>query len=835
MAFLAILDHDGLSVAMGSSRAPLSPAGVALVAALTAAEPLGADGLAELADRWDEDAASLAELHDRLARWADAGTSRPRWSDRDRTPLLPPRIDDVDGDTIVQVSMPLALLAVDGGYLAWGPNQPDAFALTADEVIALAHFAMPRRVSAVALPTHLAQAERDELVAFLQREAGHGIVRTSLSFQPRIASARGENSLSSINDRTKTMVRKQAEILAARPPRNGRVPVFPVNRSPRTGPPLALGMLFAYAMQHEGGRLEQTYDFVPDWTIRPKAVSRLVADGPGLFLCSDYVWSIEENFDISRRVKELSPESLVVHGGPNAPKYEEDRLRFFAEHPEVDVIVHGEGELTVAELLSALDGDLTDLSVLADVPGLSYRPGPGLDPVTTADRPRIADLDTIPSPYTTGLFDAFTDGATELMILESNRGCPYGCTFCDWGSATLSRIRKFDMDRVRAEIEWAGKAGAKVVVMGDSNFGIFARDLEIAEAFVATKARYGAPEQVVFSYAKNTVKHVEKIVRTMVDGGIFGQAGISIQSFDEQTLEIINRKNIKTERYDELTRTFRESQLPVYTDLMVGLPGSTLGSLTHDLQQCIEREVMTRSYPTQLLTNSPMNAPEYRELHQIEVDEDDLLVSTASYTAEERAEMDRAVARFHAAESYGTLRQIDRWVHHRTGIPEIEVLDAIGEVADGDPERFPLTSWLLSRFLEYTIPPTTWPLLYDEVEQILRDLYGDALLDHEWTTVRAVQEALMPDRGRAFPCTIPLEHDYVAWSWRFSEARADHAEPAEVVPPLSDFPPADLVITDPNDVCVEQMGGWHWTADYHYWELGSPLARHLGGRWAPAH
>ncbi len=420
------------------------------------------------------------------------------------------------------------------------------------------------------------------------------------------------------------------------------------------------------------------------------------------------------------------------------------------------------------------------------------------------------------------------------MILESNRGCPYGCTFCDWGSATLSRIRKFDLERVRAEIEWVGKAGAKVVVMGDSNFGIFERDLEIAKIFVETKATYGAPEQVVFSYAKNTVKYVEKIVRTMVDGGIFGQAGISIQSFDEQTLDIINRKNIKTERYDELTRTFRESQLPVYTDLMIGLPGSTLQSVANDLQHCIEREVMVRSYPTQLLTNSPMNAPEYRELHQIKIDEDDMLISTSSYTAEERKEMDRVVARYHAAESYGTLRQVVRWAHHRTGKPEIEVLNAIGELANDDQERFPLTSWLLSRFLEYSIAPTTWPLFYDEIEQILRDLYGDALLDDEWTTVRTVQEALMPDRGRAFPYTVPLEHDYVAWSWRYSEARADHVEPAEVVPPLADFPPADLVITDPNDVCVEQMGGWHWTADYHYWELGSPLARHLGGRWAPA-
>jgi hypothetical protein len=834
MALLAVLDHDGLSVAMGSERAPLTPAGVAIVAAVTAGRLTG-DELAELADRWGEDVAALTDLHDRLARWQGASPSEPAWADRHRPPLLPPHVDEVDAETIVQVSMPLGLLVVDGRYLAWGPNQPDAFALTADEVVALAHFGMPRRVSAVALPSHMELAEPGALVAFLRREAGHGVVRTSLTFQPRIAGSGGANSLSHINERTKTMLRKQADILAARPPRNGRVPVFPINRAPRIGPPLALGMLFAFALDYEDGRLEQTYDFVPDWTIRAKAVSRLVADGPALFLCSDYVWSIDENLEVSRRVKELSPESLVVHGGPNAPKYDEDLHRFFAEHPEVDVLVHGEGEQTVAEMLSALDGDLSDLSVLAEVPGLSYRPGPGLAPVTTPDRPRITDLDTIPSPYLTGLFDAFTEGATELMILESNRGCPYGCTFCDWGSATLSRIRKFDMDRVRAEIEWAAKAGAKVVVMGDSNFGIFSRDLEIAEAFVAAKAEHGAPEQVTFSYAKNTVKHVEKIVRTMVDGGIFGQASISIQSFDEQTLDIINRKNIKTERYDELTRTFRESQLPVYTDLMVGLPGSTLASLADDLQQCIEREVMTRSYPTQLLSNSPMNAPEYRALHQIEVDEDDLLVATSSYTRQDRAEMDRVVARFHAAESYGTLRQIDRWVHHRTGIPEIEILHAIGEAADGDPERFPLTSWVFSRFLEYTIPPASWSLFYDEVEQILRDLYGDALLDHEWVTVRQVQEALMPDRGRAFPCTISLAHDYVAWSWRCSEARADHAEPAEVVPPLSDFPPADLVITDPNDVCVEQMGGWHWTADFHYWELGSPLARHLGGRWAPAH
>ncbi|HEY4376140.1 MAG TPA: hypothetical protein VGM93_03240, partial [Acidimicrobiales bacterium] len=331
------------------------------------------------------------------------------------------------------------------------------------------------------------------------------------------------------------------------------------------------------------------------------------------------------------------------------------------------------------------------------------------------------------------------------------------------------------------------------------------------------------------------VKHVEKIVRTMVDGGIFGQAGISIQTFDEPTLDIINRKNIKTERYDDLTRTFRESKLPVYTDLMLGLPGSTVESTKADLQRCIERDVMVRSYPTQLLTNSPMNAPDYREKFQIVTDDRKMLVSTSSYTAEEREEMDRVVSVFHAAESYGTVRQVMRWVAHRQAVPEIDVLQAIGTRAAAEPARYPLTSWLLARFMENSVPPGSWMLFYDEIEAIIGLEWGMELLtDGEWPTVRKVQLGLMPERGRAFPDVLELDHDYVAWSYRYSEARADGVDPSEVVPRLSEFGPGDLEITDPNKVCDEQMGAWHWSADYHYWELGSPLARHLGGRWAPS-
>lgn len=46
-----------------------------------------------------------------------------------------------------------------------------------------------------------------------------------------------------------------------------------------------------------------------------------------------------------------------------------------------------------------------------------------------------------PSPYLTGEFDEIDPARWRSATIETNRGCPYGCTYCDWGSATLSRIR----------------------------------------------------------------------------------------------------------------------------------------------------------------------------------------------------------------------------------------------------------------------------------------------------------------------------------------------------------------------------------------------------------
>ena len=134
-----------------------------------------------------------------------------------------------------------------------------------------------------------------------------------------------------------------------------------------------------------------------------------------------------------------------------------------------------------------------DLSVLRDVPGhllprrrrgRAPRPTASASPTSTRSR----------RPTSPGLLDAYGEAHEGTAIIETNRGCPYGCTFCDWGSATLSRIRKFDLERVFAELEWCARNGSTRIGLADANFGIFERDVDIAEKIAELKAQYGYPK-----------------------------------------------------------------------------------------------------------------------------------------------------------------------------------------------------------------------------------------------------------------------------------------------------------------------------------------------------
>lgn len=377
-----------------------------------------------------------------------------------------------------------------------------------------------------------------------------------------------------------------------------------------TNLPYVAGLLQAY-VQHHGtpGR----YLFLnPVFTREPlaKAVERLaLADVVGLSL---YVWNVAYSLELARRLKLRKPSITLVVGGPQVPDQAE---AFLHDHPYLDLCVHGEGEATFLQVLEAFPSH--DWQGIA---GLSWRDGPFHH---QPRGPRLKDLDTIPSPFLNGIFAPLMRAHPEkrwISVWETNRGCPFSCTFCDWGSSTRSKVQRFGEERLYREIEWFSAQRIHSLFCCDANYGALPRDVAIAEAMIAQKQRTGYPQLFYTQTAKNVTERAYDIQKKLFDAGMLTSSTLSLQSTTSAVLQAIRRENISLDTFQELQRRFLEQGLPTYTDILLGLPGESLTTFVKTVGDVISqgqhREM--RIYNTYLLPNAEMAQPEYRRRYGIQ-------------------------------------------------------------------------------------------------------------------------------------------------------------------------------------------------------------------------
>ncbi len=622
--------------------------------------------------------------------------------------------------------------------------------------------------------------------------------------------------------------------------RDDRIPVLAVWQE-RIGPSLATGMLTAAARTWRDGALGAAYDVRRPVT--GAEALRLLAGrrGPAVLLCSNYVWSVDHNLEVARRAKALCPELVVVHGGPSTPKYEGDAARFLAEHRAVaDVLVQGEGEVALCRVLEALAPSLPalDPAALAAIPGLSF-----LDPedghlVRTGGPERIADLDVLASPYLTGEFDDIDPAAFHFAVsIETTRGCPYGCTFCDWGSATLARLRKFDVDRVLGELTWAARRGIAAVQLCDANFGITARDIDVAHGLAEIGRAHGAPRILAFTPPKNTTRHLSRILDEVLDAGFLVSTAISLQTTDEATLAAVDRSNIATEHYLALAADLRRRGLPLTGDLLIGLPGQTYESYRADLQFFLDHQISPRSWSLRTLPNAPMNEPGYRERFRIRTGPDNIVLSTSTMDETDRRRMLALRKVQVVADQYGVLAHLLRFLQWDHGLAMATVLDRLRATLDEAPGRYPLVTWLFAHFDLHPTVPVGWGAFYAEVGRFLADELGVDRGASDVGAVLAAQAALMPLPGRSFPYEVALAHDVVAYHRDATAGLYEDGRASTPPRPLAAYPPGHLVVTgDPLELCRgglrfagdprdEALLGQFWLGVGSSHELASPLTR----------
>ena len=580
---------------------------------------------------------------------------------------------------------------------------------------------------------------------------------------------------------------------------------------------LALGMLMAYARSYEGGRLNDRYYLVPHFLLSPSAVvAAAKAYGPGVVFFSNYIWAHRGNLRAAKSLKAMDGRFVSVFGGPQSPSYPAAAEAMLTEHPYMDVLVRGEGEETAAELLDSLQWTAErkpDGSALSDVQGLTYRGLGGTKVVRTPDRPRVKDLAELPSPYLSGAFDTVPRQILYGATLETNRGCPYGCTFCDWGSATRQKIRKFEMDRVRGELDWIGRAGISVLFCADANFGILERDIEIAEMIAATAERHGALKQVVTNYAKNATSNLTEIIRIFARAGLASEGIISIQTRDAETLRVVNRSNIKTNRYDELLDVFRTERLPLSTDLMIGLPGATPESFKNDLQYYFETGVQAKAYLTRVLVNSPMADPEYRAKYEICTDEDGFIRSCSSFTERERNYMLDLFGMYSLTVGYGLLKYVLCYLQWSKGIQAMDFVEAFLREIKAEPGRYPRASWSLGFLDNQRHSIGGWRPLIEEAAAFAVRRYG-VEWDSTMETVLQAQETVLADPDKETGNEVELQHDFVKY-YRDGAVRK----------PLEEYGPGTLTARDPYGLCRMDPAR-HYQYDTHSvaWELASDLS-----------
>ena len=159
--------------------------------------------------------------------------------------------------------------------------------------------------------------------------------------------------------------------------------------------------------------------------------------------------------------------------------------------------------------------------------------------------------------YSVSIFDRyFFDKLIEshpknewLILWETNRGCPFKYTFCDWGSATASKVNKFELERLKLEIDWFSKKKIRFIFCCDANFGILKRDITKSLSMRQRKKKYRLPKLYRCKIQKYN-RRAYQTQKILADAGLNKGVTLSMQSLDPLTLHNIKRDNISLKTYD---------------------------------------------------------------------------------------------------------------------------------------------------------------------------------------------------------------------------------------------------------------------------------------------
>lgn len=287
---------------------------------------------------------------------------------------------------------------------------------------------------------------------------------------------------------------------------------------------------------------------------------RIAAGNADLVCFSTYIWNKQMVLELAHRLKENFNVKILL-GGPEVSYNAKDIMM---EHPFVDYVISGEGEIAIRELASGVELDKID--------GLFYKKCGEV----YEKEPCVLKCDP-PNPYTDEYLGRLNG---RIAYIETSRGCPFNCAFCL--SGRCGGVRFFDVERSKQNIIKLANSGTQTVKFIDRTFNADKKRAKELFRFIIDSYGNEIPKNVCFHFEIEGELLDEETIEVLKDApnGLI-QFEIGVQSFNSNTLKAINRKANLERLCENIRKVIALGNVHTHIDLIVGLPYENLDSFKH--------------------------------------------------------------------------------------------------------------------------------------------------------------------------------------------------------------------------------------------------------------
>lgn len=366
----------------------------------------------------------------------------------------------------------------------------------------------------------------------------------------------------------------------------------------RIAVPINIAYIASYCDQQFGKDAK-----VSMFTDAEELMEKIQSTPPHILALSYYMWNVNLTRKVIECCRKLSPNTIIVIGGPSVSRISDSYKELLNQNYGLDIVSLDHGEKAFAAVVKRVLSTGMNRKKIFDNPidGCASRINGTNDIVRGIDINNMKGLENTPSPYLNGYMDKFLS-IGQWPMLETNRGCPYLCTFCERGDIYFSKLMIRDENIIYEELNYLAKhSKAKELIITDSNFGLLGeRDLRIIQKIEEMKQTVNFPSiitdvaapKVETKYSIEVMKAVSRVSERYYYG---------LQTLTDLVLGNSKRQNISLGAIEKLAGIAREADLPVTVDLIFGLPGETVQSFMETTSKLISLGVQPSVYNLRVL------------------------------------------------------------------------------------------------------------------------------------------------------------------------------------------------------------------------------------------